>query len=137
MSLSPCAAALYRLCKYHSHNILNRQSSPYLVIVIRIASAAAPCPHANIGLAIRKGADQLVQGRMILDGIDPDHLPRPVEVDARLQGLFHLGVRFLPRLVELLHEERVSLARPGLAGLLHGQVAPGPDDVAEVDEVVA
>ena len=43
----------------------------------------------------------------------------------------------MPRCVQLLHEERVSLARGRLPNLLNGQVAPGADDIAHIDEIIS
>ena len=42
----------------------------------------------------------------------------------------------MPRCVQLLHEEWVSLARGGFPDLLNSQIAPGADNVAHIDEII-
>ena len=53
------------------------------------------------------------------------------------QRCFRAGTSPMPRCVQLLHEERVSLARGGLPDLLNGHVAASADDIAHIDEIIA
>jgi hypothetical protein len=45
-------------------------------------------------------------------------------------------IRVGPRIVQILHEFRVTLTRPVLTYLLDDEVAPGAADVRQIDEVV-
>ena len=52
------------------------------------------------------------------------------------QRCFRAGASPVPRCVQLLHEERVSLPGGGLSDLLNRHVAPSADNVAHIDEII-
>jgi len=74
---------------------------------------------------------------MIFDRVNAGDVAFGVGVDAVLEGVLLGGARFVPRSVQLLHEERIALASGWVAHLLNSHIAAGADNVAQINEVVA
>lgn len=109
----------------------------YLCVVAADTGASAPGTDADVGLAVGEGADEFLEFGMVFDGVDAGHVAFGVGVHAVLEAVLLPLARFVPGGVQLLHEERIALARGWVAHLLNRHVAAGADNVAQIDEVVA
>lgn len=108
-----------------------------LVVVVVVARAAIPCANADVGLAVRKSANEGLELRVILDGIDPGDVAVAIAVDTTVKGALGVIAGFMPGVVQVLHEERVALTSPWLIDLLDEHVAASTDNVAHVNEVIS
>ena len=114
----------------------NNRRTANLCIIASNPRTAAPSTNTNIRLAVRKSSHEPLQLRIILDGAYPHDVAFLIHMHTFFQGCFRAGTSPMPRCVQLLHEERVSLARRGFPNLLNGHVAPGADNVAHIDEII-
>ena len=109
----------------------------YLLIVTANTRAPPPCADSNVRLAVSETADKLLQLWMILDRIDADDVILGVSMHATFQGILLASTSFVPRSIQVLHEERIAFTCVAVADLLHRHVAARTYDVAHVDEIVA
>lgn len=109
----------------------------YLCVVAADTGASAPGTDADVSLAVGEGADEFLEFGMVFDGVDAGNIAFGAGVDAVLEAVLLPLARFVPGSVQLLHEERIPLARGWVARLLNSHVAAGADNVAQIDKVVA
>ena len=121
----------------HQHCFVRTERQAYLVIIARMSRTSIPRSDPDIGLVVRKGTNQRLNGRIVLDGIDADHVARAVQMDASCACIFGVLVCLLPGRIEMLHEKRVALQSGRFTDLHDSQIATSADDVAKIEEVVA
>lgn len=113
-----------------------RPGPTYLVVVVGVATVATPGTDTDVQLAVRKGADELLQVGEVLGGVDADDLA-VAHMHAVLELILGVLAGLRPGSVEVLHEVGVALAGLGITDLLGDHVATRADDDGHIEEVVA
>ena len=108
-----------------------------LCIITSNPRTTAPSTNPNVRLPVRKPSHEPLQLRIILDGAYSHNVAFLIHMHTIFQRFFGAGASPMPRCVQLLHEERVSLTRGRFPNLLNGHVAPGADNIAHIDEIIS